>query len=158
MQRRGIAGGGGNEQSLEGSVLSIAERQKLHKQACPGKRLMCERTSTHLCTQTHTYTYINTNRKLATEYREKESICMSQVIRVSLICSVMEFAFFWPIGHKHFYKPAIQKMLQKDIQGTWDGLRRCIQVKATITGRTGCISPKYEFPEVCKHTWICPLI
>lgn len=45
---------GGNEQSLEGSVLSIAERQELHEQACPGKRLMYERTSTHLCTQTHT--------------------------------------------------------------------------------------------------------
>lgn len=85
---------GGNEQSLEGSVLSIAERQKLHEQACPGKRLICERTGTHVGTQTHICTCINTNRKLAAEHKEKESICMSQVIRVSLISSVMEFALF----------------------------------------------------------------
>lgn len=54
--------GGGNEQSLEGLVLSIAERQKLHKNPCPGKTLMFKRTHAHVCTQTQTYTYININK------------------------------------------------------------------------------------------------
>lgn len=48
---------------------------------------MYKRTHVHVCTQTHTYMHINTDKKLATEHKEEESVCSSQVIRESALFS-----------------------------------------------------------------------
>lgn len=53
---------GGNEQSLKGSVLSVAERQKLHekkKTTCPGERLTYKRMLTRVYAHTHVCPYTN---------------------------------------------------------------------------------------------------
>lgn len=73
--------GGGNEQSLEGLVLSIAERQKLHKKALCWKNINVQKNT---CTRVHTNTHLHIYKHkqiLATEHKEKESICTRQVIR-----------------------------------------------------------------------------
>lgn len=112
-------------------------------------------TRVHTNTHLHMYKY---KQKTGNRTQRKESICMSQVIRVSLICSVTEFTLFWPIGHQHFYRSAIQKNAAERYirQQGWPEM---------LHSRTGCHELKdrlyiikYVFPEVCKHTWICPLI
>lgn len=44
------------------------------KKYFPGKDKL-RKIHAHMCTQTHIYTHINTNKKLATEHKEEESIC-----------------------------------------------------------------------------------
>lgn len=47
---------GGNEQSLEGSVLSIAERQKPHEKALSWKKMNVQKNTR---TRVHTNTHLN---------------------------------------------------------------------------------------------------
>lgn len=82
---------GGNEQSLEGSTLSIAKRQKLHEKALSWKKINVRKNAcTCVYTNTHLHTY--KHKKLATEHRKKAFALVKHL--ETQLRSVMEFAFF----------------------------------------------------------------
>lgn len=143
------------KQPLEGSVLSIAERQKLQKKPCPGTRWMYKRTHAHMCTQTHTH--INTNKKLATEHKEKECICTSQMIVEQALLS-QRICFLLTDKTPAFLQtchPENAAERCKNAGVVWDAA--CKNRLPWVEGQVVC-HWEDEFPEVYKHTWICPLI
>jgi len=85
---------GWNEQSLEGSTLAIAERQKLHEKALSCKNISIQKNM-HTLVRKNTHAHINTNKNWQHNVRRKIGFAPVKWLETQLF-SVMEFTSFDP--------------------------------------------------------------